>query len=101
VNLSSPSTPKYITLEQGQSEFGIPVATLRDWTRTGKLPAYQPGRRLLILRSDLEALIARSSVTKLRAEQAAERRERARQARATRVAREKARAGQAHTEPEV
>jgi excisionase family DNA binding protein len=101
VNLSSPTTPKYITLEQAQLEFGIAVATLRDWTRTGKLPGYQPGRRLLIVRADLENLIQRSDVGRLRAEQAADRRERARRSRATRVAREKARAGRAHTEPGV
>jgi excisionase family DNA binding protein len=38
-------------------------ATVRWWIRTGKLPASKPGKRLLIRRSELEALLSRKAVS--------------------------------------
>lgn len=41
----------------------IPVKTLRRWVADGRLPAYRPGRRVLVRREDLLALIESAPVT--------------------------------------
>src|SRR5580658_1107938 len=47
-----------LLVEEVAREMRVPVATVRWWVRTGKLPASRPGRRLLVRRSDIERLLA-------------------------------------------
>jgi excisionase family DNA binding protein len=53
---------KYITLEQASEISQIPVSTLRKRITEGVLPAYKPGRGILIDPRDLDLLIKRSKV---------------------------------------
>ena len=38
----------------------VPMDTIRSWIRSGKLPAYKPGRTYLVKREDLEKFIRES-----------------------------------------
>jgi excisionase family DNA binding protein len=51
-----------LNVEEVAHEMRVPVATVWWWIRTGKLPAAKPGRRLLVRRSDLEALLSATLV---------------------------------------
>jgi excisionase family DNA binding protein len=51
-----------LLVEEVAREMRVPVTTVRWWIRTGKLPASRPGRRLVVRRSDLEALLSAKSV---------------------------------------
>ena len=38
------------------------IPSVREWIRTGRLKASRPGRRVLIRRSDVEAMLAAASM---------------------------------------
>ena len=42
-----------LTLDEAALLLRTPTRTLRRWIRNGRIPAYKPGRRLLLLRRDL------------------------------------------------
>lgn len=46
----------YLTLREAAAEGYGAYSTLRLWIRQGKLPAYKTGKRVKVLRTDLEAL---------------------------------------------
>jgi excisionase family DNA binding protein len=46
-----------ITLQEAADELGISEVTARRWVKSGKLKAFQPGRRYLIPRSAVERLL--------------------------------------------
>lgn len=49
-------TPNMISPAQAAAELGVHIDTVRDWIRTGKLPAARLGYRTIrIRREDLEA----------------------------------------------
>lgn len=54
----SPSSDRthYLTLQEAVAEGYGAYQTLRLWIRQGKLPAYKTGKRVKVLRTDLEAL---------------------------------------------
>ena len=52
--------PVYLTLQQAAELSCSAPETVRYWIHVGKLPAYKPGRRVLIKESDLAALIESS-----------------------------------------
>jgi len=56
------SEPSFLTLESAHEYLDrtISVSTLRWWVRTGRLAAFRPGRRLLVKRDDLLALIEKN-----------------------------------------
>lgn len=68
------------TLDQIVQQYPIALPTLRHWIKTGKLPAFKPGRRVLVRPSDVDEIIASSAISTVRAT-------RAKQARASRKAR--------------
>ena len=47
LNLPSPKIDKYLTRKEAASNLKITLPTLRVWTKSGKLKAYQIGRRVL------------------------------------------------------
>jgi excisionase family DNA binding protein len=49
---------RYLTLAQVAERIQTPAETIRYWVHLGKLPAYKPGRQVLIREDDLEAYIA-------------------------------------------
>jgi excisionase family DNA binding protein len=53
---------KFLTLTQVAERLSTPAATVRYWTAIGKLPAFKPGRQLLVKESDLEAFVDASAV---------------------------------------
>jgi excisionase family DNA binding protein len=67
----------YLTIDQVSELTHAPIATVRWWIHTRKLPAFKPGRHLLIKQADLTAFVEGASV----AERGAERVKRARAAR--------------------
>ena len=52
----------YLTFEQAAARLQTKPETVRYWVWAGKLPAYKPGRRVLIRESDLIVLIEASRV---------------------------------------
>jgi len=46
-----------LTLEQAGRYLAVSPHTVRFYARTGRLPYYRPGRRLLFLRADLDAFL--------------------------------------------
>lgn len=48
-----------LTLDRAVAELegAVALGTLRDWIKRGRLVAYRPGKRVLIRRADLLALI--------------------------------------------
>ena len=53
---------QWLTVEDIQEEFGIPVQTVRLWIRRKErpLPAYKPGKHYLVKREDLEKFLEES-----------------------------------------
>ena len=49
---------EWLFVEDVARELRVPVATVRYWIKTRKLASVRPGRRLLVLRQDLDALLA-------------------------------------------
>lgn len=62
--------PTYLTIPQAAERVQAPTETVRYWIHVGKLPAFKPGRRVLIRESDLAALVEASSVQGQRAARA-------------------------------
>ncbi|HEX2870234.1 MAG TPA: helix-turn-helix domain-containing protein [Polyangiaceae bacterium] len=60
----------YLTLDQVSELTHAPVATVRWWIHTRKLPAFRPGRRLLVKSTDLTAFVEGASVAERGAERA-------------------------------
>jgi excisionase family DNA binding protein len=56
----------YLTLDQAAEFCSTPLATLRFWISTNKLPAFKPGRRVLVRQADLLELIEGSAVGEIR-----------------------------------
>lgn len=52
----------YLTLEQVSEQTHAPIATVRWWIHTHKLPAFKPGRYLLVKQTDLTAFIESASI---------------------------------------
>lgn len=53
----APDPYRFVSLREAEDYAGIPVKTLRDWIRKGRLPAYRMGpRKLQVNLDDLEAL---------------------------------------------
>lgn len=53
---------KYLTLEQASEASQIPISSLRRKISEGLLPAYKPGKSILIDAKELEMFIRRSRV---------------------------------------
>lgn len=60
---SARATQKLLTLQQAESELGLPYTTLRDLCINGHLPVVRLGdsRRIWVKRVDLDRLIERST----------------------------------------
>lgn len=54
--------PEFVTLDQASSLSSVPVTTLRQWIREGRIQAFKPGRRPMVRPGDLRALIERSAI---------------------------------------
>lgn len=50
----------WLFLDDVAREVRVPVETVRYWIKTGKLASSRPGRRRMVLRQDLDALLASS-----------------------------------------
>jgi excisionase family DNA binding protein len=51
---------EWLLLSDVARELRVPIATVRHWIKTRKLASSRPGRRRLVNRDDLDALIASS-----------------------------------------
>jgi excisionase family DNA binding protein len=51
--------PRYLTIEEAAELARTPVKSVRVWIYDGRLPSFRPGKRVLIRRDDLVALIER------------------------------------------
>ena len=54
---------EWLFVEDVARELRVPVATVRYWIKTRTLASVRPGRRLLVLRQDLDALLASTRST--------------------------------------
>jgi excisionase family DNA binding protein len=54
----------FLTLTQITQQLPVARESVRHWIKSGKLPAYKPGRHLLVRRDELEALIASTAVVR-------------------------------------
>ena len=52
------SKKKYLFLTEVAREARVSVSTVRHWIDTGKLRSSRPGRRRLVLRSDLDDFLS-------------------------------------------
>ncbi len=52
----------WLTVEDIYEELDktVPLDTIRSWIRTGRLPAYKPGKAYLVKRDDLEKFLRES-----------------------------------------
>jgi excisionase family DNA binding protein len=57
---------RYLTLKQAAEVCATSPETIRFWCHVGKLPAFKPGRQVLVKEADLVALIEASNVADLR-----------------------------------
>jgi excisionase family DNA binding protein len=48
---------KYLFLEEVAEEARVSLSTVRHWISTGKLRSVKPGRRRMVAREDLDALL--------------------------------------------
>jgi excisionase family DNA binding protein len=62
--------PRFFTLAQVAERIATPAETVRYWVHLGKLPAYKPGRQVLIREDDLDAFMSGTAVTVVRAQKA-------------------------------
>jgi excisionase family DNA binding protein len=53
---------RYLTLKDAAARCCTSAETVRYWVHVGKLPAFKPGRSVLIRESDLDALIEASEI---------------------------------------
>lgn len=56
--VNPPAGAMYLLIPEAATVARVSVHTVRTWIRTGKLRSSRPGRRRLILRSDLEHFLA-------------------------------------------
>lgn len=59
---SDETPPRYLTLPEASELVRTPVSTLREWISHGRLPAFRPGRRVLVTQGDLVALVSGARV---------------------------------------
>lgn len=54
-----PDNTEWLTVEMIYDELNklIPLDTIRSWIRSGRLPAYKPGKVYLVKREDLEKFL--------------------------------------------
>jgi len=50
----------FLTLEEAEAFSRTPISSLRGWIARSLLPAYKPGRQVLVRRTELEAFIVAS-----------------------------------------
>jgi excisionase family DNA binding protein len=55
---------EYLLVAEVAALCRTPTSSVREWIRTGRLAATRPGRRVLVRRSDVEALLAASRRTR-------------------------------------
>jgi excisionase family DNA binding protein len=57
-----PEDTEWMRVEDIYKDLGgmVPMDTIRSWIRSGKLPAYKPGRSYLVKREDYEKFIRES-----------------------------------------
>lgn len=53
---------QYLLIEEVAAEMRCPETTVRYWIRAGKLRASKVGRRFIVARSDLDAVIRANAV---------------------------------------
>ena len=60
-----PTDDDWLRIEDIYQRLGrkVPMDTIRSWIRSGKLPAYKPGRTYLVKREDLEKFLRESRTT--------------------------------------
>lgn len=51
---------RYLTLEEAAGVARVSPSTLRSWIRLGRLRAFRPGRRLLLVEAELHAFVQRA-----------------------------------------
>ena len=56
------STDEYLTLDEVADLTRTPQSSVRAWIRRGKLVATRPGKRVLVSRTDLDALLRTSAI---------------------------------------
>jgi excisionase family DNA binding protein len=56
------NTEEFLLVEEVASEMRTTIWAVRYWIRTGKLPAFRPGKRLLVRRNDMLAMQAAMAV---------------------------------------
>jgi excisionase family DNA binding protein len=54
--------PELLILEEVAEMCRTTISSVRDWIRDGRLPACRPGRRVLVRRADVEAMLAESAL---------------------------------------
>lgn len=58
-----PESPSdFLLLSEIAAMCRAPVKSVREWIRAGKLPATRPGRRVLVRRADVDALLASAAI---------------------------------------
>jgi excisionase family DNA binding protein len=62
--------PTFLTLDQVAEIARVPRETARYWTRSGKLRAFRPGRKVIVREEDLLEMIERYSLAELRKREA-------------------------------
>lgn len=60
-SMTERTTSSYLTVEEVAGLARVGVATVRRWVRDGRLPALQPGRRLLFDPAAVAATLNRSA----------------------------------------
>lgn len=54
--------PEYLTLAEASVLARTPIPTLRQWVREGRIQAYRPGRKVLVLAASLRSRIEGSRI---------------------------------------
>ena len=52
---------EFIKLPAIAAYFGVPVSTVRQWVRSGRLPSIKPGKHRLVRKCDFEAFRSRNA----------------------------------------
>jgi excisionase family DNA binding protein len=52
---------EFIKLPVMAEYFGVPVSTVREWVRSGRLPSIKPGRHRLVRQQDFEQFRGRNA----------------------------------------
>lgn len=56
------AAPEHLLLEEAARLARVSTSTVRYWVTIGRLPSTKPGRRRVVRRADLEALLAGKAV---------------------------------------